>query len=110
MLNPGPPRRQLEGVVVWRDGLKVRVEGESTSAVRQVVRQERTPGERWTRAVPRQAYEAARKKEVGPMIGRIRRGRQTARVWMDAGTVERMRRDLEDNILARREKIPFGDG
>ena len=27
MLNPGPPRRQLEGVVVWRDGLKVRVEG-----------------------------------------------------------------------------------
>ena len=43
------------------------------------------------------------------MIGRIRRGRQTARVWMDAGTVERMRRDLEDN-MARREKIPFGDG
>ena len=70
MLNPGPPRRQLEGVVVWRDGLKVRVEGESTSAVRQVVRQERTPGERWTRAVPRQAYEVVRKKEAGPMIGR----------------------------------------
>ena len=46
MLNPGRPRRQLGGFVVWRDGLKVRVEGESTSAVRQVVRQERKPGER----------------------------------------------------------------
>ena len=32
------------------------------------------------------------------MMGRVKKTWQTARVWLDAGTVRRMRRDLADGV------------
>ena len=45
MMNLGPPRREVEGVTVEREGLNVMVSGAETTMVRRVVRSERKPGE-----------------------------------------------------------------
>ena len=43
--------------------------------------------------------------------GVTRKTRQTARVWLDAVTVRRMRRDLADGVrMSGEEALPFGDG
>ena len=44
-------------------------------------------------------------------MGRVQKTRQTARVWLDGGTVRRMRRDLAEGVRLRGEEaLPFGDG
>ena len=90
MMNLGPPQREVEGVTVARVGLNVTVSGAETTMVRRVVRSERKPGERWKRAEPAVGYEARRGVRRGLVMGRVKKTRQTARVWLDAGTVRRM--------------------
>ena len=72
--------------------------------VRRVVRSERKPGERWKRAEPAVGYEARWGVRRGLVMGRVKKTRQTARVWLDAGTVRRMRRDLADGVRLRGEE------
>ena len=43
-------------------------------------------------------YEARRGARRELVMGRVKKTRQTARVWLDAGTVRRMRRDLAEGV------------
>ena len=112
----------------------MKISGDDVGAGRRVVRGQRAVGEKWVR-VRGEARRCVRQKQEGPMAGRtgkqrtqgtgrrqgpvarvvrVTRARRGVRARMDAGAVERMRRQLMTRDVERARagvvQERFGDG
>ena len=112
----------------------VKISGDDVGAIRRVVRGQRAVGEKWVRMREKEG-RCVRQKREGPMAGqtgkqrtqgagrrqglvarvvRVTRARKGVRVRMDAGAVERMRRQLVTRDMERARagvvEERFGDG
>ena len=124
----------MEGVKICREEGVVRISGDDVGAIRRVVRGQRAVGEKWVRMREKEG-RCVRQKREGPMAGqtgkqrtqgagrrqglvarvvRVTRARKGVRARMDAGAVERMRRQLVTRDVERARagvaEERFGDG
>ena len=134
LMHPPPMGRKVEGVKIHREEGVVKISGDDVGAVRRVVRGQRAVGEKWVR-VRGEERRCVRQKQAGPMAGqtgkqrtqgagrrqgpmarvvRVTRARRGVRARMDAGAVERMRRQLVTRDVERARagvvEERFGDG